>query len=129
MQGCVCVPGYVVERGFEGSDSINCRQLGATNLYYLILASAILLILFPLIAVLAWPRLRAHWANLKDRWSKYGAPGMSSSIPVRFKMSEVMACRAVVTDSVELNCRLAINILKRSFVKARQQGLVLPCNL
>ncbi|KAK9852575.1 hypothetical protein WJX84_012469 [Apatococcus fuscideae] len=53
---------------------LHCHPYG-TNLYYLIFASAILLILLPLIIVLAWPQLRARWVTLKDRWwSKSGAP-------------------------------------------------------
>ena len=73
VQGCVCESGYTLSRG---SGNIGCRQVAGTNLYYLIFASAILLIILPLIIVLAWPQLRARWATLKDRWwSKSGAPG------------------------------------------------------
>ncbi|KAK9864064.1 hypothetical protein WJX84_001938, partial [Apatococcus fuscideae] len=70
-QGCVCEPGYVTDR----SNGISCRSVAGTNLYYLIFASAIVLILLPLLILLAWPHLRARWATLKDRWwSKSGAP-------------------------------------------------------
>ncbi|KAK9825755.1 hypothetical protein WJX74_004637 [Apatococcus lobatus] len=72
MQGCICGSGYTIDRG---GGNVACRQVAGTNLYYLIFASAILLILLPLIIVLAWPQLRARWVTLKDRWwSKSGAP-------------------------------------------------------
>ena len=75
VQGCVCESGYTINRA---GGNIGCRQVAGTNLYYLIFASAILLILLPLIIVLAWPQLRARWVTLKDRWwSKSGAPGKS----------------------------------------------------